>query len=146
MKFQNQAQKTCYDRVNKTLKKQFGEQAASIDGEPGWVIQMGSALAAVSVVGQDDGGAWVLVSARVATDCALDADLVYRLLKLNAALPFGAFALDDSDNVIVRQNVWGKEIEMEQVLGAVNSVLAAADTFDDDIVRQYGGRRGVDLL
>lgn len=103
-------------------------------------------VAALSTEGRD-GRAYVRVVAPVIvppTDATKRASLLERLLELNAhGMQNAAFGLSDGQVIAVSERpVTGlDQVEFEQMLTHLSAI---ADTFDDKLVAEFGGRRASD--
>jgi hypothetical protein len=57
---------------------------------------------------------------------------------------FGAFGLDDDDDVFFEHAIVGTPIHKESLRASVKAVLVTADKHDDEIKERFGGRRAMD--
>jgi hypothetical protein len=113
-----------------------------------WGIQRGSAAILVSVFKNDRGDAAFLSA--VSPVMSLPADdrlpgLFRRLLELNGqGLVNAAFGIVGQRVVVKseRPAAWLEAAEVEQILVQLSAV---ADTYDDRLVREFGGERASDL-
>lgn len=87
-----------------------------------------------------------------ATSCvtvgsSLDGDLAQFLLTENRRMRFGAFQLDESNQVLFSESVLGGEnMDLRELQTCILSVVTIADTYDDVIAERFGGQRAIDRL
>lgn len=114
-----------------------------------WSLKRGSASVLVSVAEQADAPAraWVRVAASVMiapTDGAKRSALYERLLELNArGLLNAAFALV-GDRVIAVSERPTAGLDRGEVEQMIKHLSAIADTYDDRLVAEFGGKRASD--
>lgn len=114
-----------------------------------WSLKRGSASVLVSVATQPGAPerAWLRVAASVMIapeDAEKKAALFRRLLELNArGLLNAAFGLVD-DRVIAVSERPTAGLDREEVEQIVKHLSAVADTYDDRLVAEFGGKRASD--
>lgn len=87
-----------------------------------------------------------------ATSCVtigstIDCDLTHFLLTENRRMRFGAFHLDESNQVLFAESVLGGEnMDLMELQTCILSVVTLADIYDDIIVERFGGLRAADRL
>jgi hypothetical protein len=87
-----------------------------------------------------------------ATSCVtigsrIDQELLHFLLTENRRMRFGAFHLDEADQVLFAESVLGGEnMDLMELQTCILSVVTIADTYDDIIAERFGGKRAVELL
>jgi hypothetical protein len=60
---------------------------------------------------------------------------------------FGAFHLDDANQVLFSESVLGGEnMDLMELQTCILSVVTIADTYDDMIAQRFGGYRAIDQL
>lgn len=138
MEFQNQAQETCYARVQELTTQLFGEEAWADPNAPSFVLRRGSADVHVSVAALED-QAVVAVFSWVATGVTPSEDLCRHLLTENANFVFGGFALGADSAVIYQHTVVGDTIDKQQLRASVRAVAGVADDYDEQITSRFGG-------
>ncbi|TVP68427.1 MAG: hypothetical protein EA342_05890 [Leptolyngbya sp. LCM1.Bin17] len=85
-----------------------------------------------------------------ATSCVtigstIDQDLLYFLLTENRRMRFGAFHLDEANQVLFAESVLGGEnMDLMELQTCILSVVTIADTYDDIIAQRFGGYRALD--
>lgn len=86
-----------------------------------------------------------------ATSCVtvgstVDSELMHYLLLENRRMRFGAFHLDDANQVQFAESVLGGEsMDLRELQTCILSVATIANTYDDLIAARFGGLRAVDL-
>ncbi|NMF85948.1 hypothetical protein [Nodosilinea sp. P-1105] len=85
-----------------------------------------------------------------ATSCVtigstINQDLLYFLLAENRRMRFGAFHLDEANQVLFAESVLGGEnMDLMELQTCILSVVTIADTYDDIIAQRFGGYRALD--
>ncbi len=75
----------------------------------------------------------------------MDAHLMHYLLSENRRMQFGAFQLDESNNIVFSESVLGGEnLDLVELQTCILCVAAIADTYDDIISERFGGLRAID--
>ena len=111
--------------------------------EAAWSITKGSATVEIALLPRDDAG-WLQVTASVMTPSeATDRAALWRkLLLLNGELTGPAhFALRGETVVLIGQRST-RDMDRSEVMALVRSVSFDADRFDDELVNEFGGRKG----
>lgn len=146
MNFHTDAQQACYEKVAGYIRTLFGEMAVAREDVPAFWIRHGSALAQVSVFPWSDDDATIGVRSWVVTDVEITPDLALHLLRQNDNMRFGAFGVDDDDDIFFEHTIVGATCDKEELRASVLAVLATADEVDDQIVQRWGGQRAIDRL
>jgi hypothetical protein len=87
-----------------------------------------------------------------ATSCVtigstIDQNLMHFLLTENRRMRFGAFHLDEANQVLFAESVLGGEnMDLMELQTCILSVVTIADTYDDLIAQKFGGHRAIDRL
>ncbi len=116
---------------------------------PAWTLMRGSAKVALGLVVREALGTSAL-HLRVVAPIVVFAEetqgaLFLHLLKLNAAgLSWCAFGVLNDSVVVVAERPTA-DLDPGEIVGTVRQVAALADTFDDRLVAEFGGRRTCDL-
>jgi hypothetical protein len=77
----------------------------------------------------------------------IDHELMHFLLTENRRMRFGAFHLDDANQVLFAESVLGGEnMDLMELQTCILSVVTIADTYDDVIAQRFGGQRAIDRL
>ena len=111
--------------------------------ERAWRISKGSATIEIALLVRDGAG-WVQVSASVMTPGAqTDTGALWRkVLQLNAERPaMASFALRGDTVLLIGQRPT-LDLDRSEVLALIETVSTDADRYDDELVREFGGRRG----
>lgn len=145
MEFETVAQKTCHDKIAQWMNELFADVPwESLDGEPGFGLFMGSALAQVHVYPWGDDDSVVNISSVVVSGATLNQELLHFLLRENAELRFGAFGISESGDVLFEHTIVGSTCDPNELEASVREVLETADDYDDKIVDKWGGERELD--
>lgn len=83
--------------------------------------------------------AWVLSGPEVSLQLCAD------LLRRNASVELGAYYLSDEEHVGFAHSILGSTLDLNELQASVVAVASVADRDDDDLQRQYGGSRAIDL-
>jgi len=109
-----------------------------------WAVKRGSAQVLVALLAQDSATALRLVAPVVVFDPAKKHELFARLLQLNAeGLASCAFGVLQ-DRVVVVSQLRADGLSAGEVAHLVSTVAAVADTWDDKLVAEFGGKRASD--
>ncbi len=118
--------------------------------EPAWALKRGSARALVALVTRETAGTRalhlrVVSPVIVFTDSAVPREALFlRVLELNAAgLASCAFGVLGDSVVLVSERPT-RDLDESEVLYSIRQVAALADTFDDQLVKAFGGKRASD--
>jgi hypothetical protein len=144
MEFESDAQRICYKNVSVWLREIFGEFVFDREDAPILAIQKGSALAEIGVFPWRDDDAVVSVRSWVVTGCDIRPDLLDFLLKENNKFLFGAFGLDDVNQIFIQHSIVGSTCDKPELRASVMAVAAMADDYDDVIVSRWGGETAQD--
>ena len=111
--------------------------------ERAWRINKGSATIEIALLTRGEAG-WLQVSASVMTPGSKtdQAALWRKVLLLNAERPStAAFALRGNTVVLIGQRST-LDLDRSEVVTLIETVSTDADVYDDELVREFGGRRG----
>ena len=111
--------------------------------ERAWRISKGSATIEIALLVRQDSG-WLQVSASVMTPGPTtdQAALWRKTLLLNAQRPaIASFALRGDTVVLIGQRPT-LDLDRSEVLALIETVSTDSDHYDDELVREFGGRRG----
>ncbi|MEM9007030.1 MAG: YbjN domain-containing protein [Cyanobacteria bacterium P01_F01_bin.86] len=155
MQFTNKVQELTYTKVADYLKGAALFQDALRDhpDRPKFDILYGSALIEIEVLPWevhpwDEGDlATVRATSCVTVGSTLNAELMQFLLTENRRMRFGAFHLDEAEQVVFSESVLGGEnMDLMELQTCILSVVTIADTYDDIIASKFGGQRASDRL
>ena len=107
-------------------------------------ICIGSAFAVLNVYPWKEDDAVVNTRSYVVTGVELTPDLLYYLLRENDDMRFGAFGIDEDNDIYFEYAIVGSTCDKPELKAAVGAVAATADEYDDLIVERWGGARAVD--
>lgn len=141
MAFQSEAQKDVYDRIAGWMPELFGMFAHPMPEQPVYVMQLGQTFAMVSVQPWGDDDATITSRAYVAMGTELTEDLMHFLLLQNNTFRFGAFGIDEDDDIFFEHTVVGSTLDTEELKSSVLAVASTADRFADEIIPKWGGQR-----
>lgn len=167
LSFANSVQQLTYEKVSDYLSASslFKQALRAVLDQPKFEISYGSALIQVEIwpweVHPWETGdlATVRASSCVTIGSRIDQALMGYLLNENSRMRFGAFYLgsdqdqpngqgqpgERSDTVWFAHSVLGGEnMDLMELQTCILSVVTIADTYDDLIVEQFGGQRGID--
>ncbi|WP_088893986.1 T3SS (YopN, CesT) and YbjN peptide-binding chaperone 1 [Leptolyngbya ohadii] len=154
MHFLNPAQELTYRKVGDYLTSSalFKDQMKAATDEPTFCLTYGSAKVEIEVL------AWevhpwetrelaiVRACSCVTVETETTPELMHYLLTENSRMRFGAFHLGDMGEVRFSDSVLGGEnMDLMELQTCILSVVTIADTYDDWIAEQFGGKRAVNL-
>lgn len=144
MQFHTAAQQACYEKVTKWMKELFGEFAMTRKDVPVVAVVIGSAVAQTAVYPWGNDDSTITTRAYVVTGAELTPDLMHFLLRQNADMRFGAFGVDDENDIFFEHTIVGSSCDKNELKASVLAVVTTADRFDDQIVARWGGQRALD--
>lgn len=146
MEFQSPVQQQCYEKTKTMMKELFGEFAVPRDDAPVVGILLGSALAQTAVYPWGNDDAVICTRAWVVQNAEMTPDLMKYLLLKNNGMRFGAFGIDDEDDIFFEHSIVGSTCDKEELKGSVMAVITTADQYDDEIVGKWGGQTALDKM
>lgn len=144
MQFLSPVQQQNYERISPMMKELFGEFVRADTEKPLWAISMGSAWVQVAVVPWGDDDAVVQAWAWVITGVDMTPDLMKFLLNQNYNMRFGAFGVDQENDIMLSHSIVASHCDKEELKATVLAVLYTADQLDDEIMSRFGGQRAID--
>lgn len=137
-------QKTC-ETIEQTLCKSSAVRKVE---DKLYVLKQGSSYVMINVLPWEDNHAIVRCVSQVVQGVRMEPKLALNLLKLNAALRFGAFAYEEEGSLVLflHSILGGETLDPEELMETVRDVAMVADEWDDKIMDGYGGQRMQDLL
>lgn len=144
IEFQNDAQKVCYEKVSGWLKEIFGEFVYPREDAPMFMVPLGSAYATTAVYSWGEDEATITTRSYVVQNIELTLDLMKYLLRENADMRFGAFGIDDDEDILFEHSIVGSTADKAELKSSVMAVVGVADQYDDQIVGKWGGQRASD--
>lgn len=151
--FENTVQQLTYRKVSDylTTSALFKDQLEAASEQPSFYIHYGSAVIEVEVLAwethpwESEDLAIVKASSCVTVNSRMDAELMRYLLEQNSRMRFGAFQLREDHELVFAHSVLGGEnMDLMELQTCILSVVTIADTYDDIIIKQFGGQRGID--
>ncbi len=146
MKFETNVQEACYNKIYLWMRELFDKFPSAREDLPGVNLFMGSALVEVFVFPWGDDEAIINTRSSVVTDVNLKPDLMKFLLRENSQMRFGAFGIDNDNNIIFEHTIVGSTCDKLELEASVKAVLQISDEYDDKIVEQWGGKRAMDRI
>lgn len=133
--------------IDEVLGELGHDPAASRVTEPqtlhAWRIRKGSALTRVTLVERAEFSHLRVCSIVMTLDGDVDrAALHQKLLELNATLCGAAFAIDESDHVLLLAERSCLDLDRSEVRELIRRVTTYADDHDDTLVAWFGGKMG----
>lgn len=144
MEFQTPVQRECYERVATWMEEMFDKYPWEKLDEPGFGLFMGSAWVEVRIHPWQQDAA-IETRSHVVRGAEITPELMQFLLTQNTQMVFGAFSLDESDNICFSHTIVGSTCDPGELESSVLSVLETADKFDDRIIGNWGGKRALDI-
>ena len=144
MEFKTDAQKAVYEKVKGWMQEIFGEQFFTDPDKPTFGISRGTAQGWVWVWPWGDSDTVINVRSWVVTGAEMTVDLAKYLLRQNYDMRFGAFAIDDDNDIVFEHTIVGSHADKEELRASVLAVLGTADNLDDQITSRFGGQKSSD--
>lgn len=146
MRFETEAQKACFEKVDPWVKEMFGGSVLRNPDRPVLGVMEGSAFAQVGVFPWQDDDAIITTRAYVVEGAELSKDLMRYLLHENGGMHFGAFGIDDDEDIFFEHSIVGSTCDRKELEASLSAVLRTADDYDDRIVKRWGGQRSLDRI
>ena len=135
--------KDCYEKVARFLVDMFGEMALPHDEYPDFSIRFGSAIVVVSVRDWGDDDAIITVYSWVIRGAEMTPELMEFLLNKNYNIRFGAFSVDEDNDIHFGHTIVGSTIEKNELRASIMGVANIADEYDDEIQQRWGGNKAL---
>ena len=142
--FSSTSQEECYDKVAGFCQELFGEMARINDESPSFSIRFGSALVGVRVREWGDDDATISVFSWVIQGAEITSELIEFLLRKNYDIRFGAFSIDDENDIHFEHTIVGRTVDKGELEASIKGVASTADSYDDEIKERFGGNRARD--
>jgi len=126
------------------MKEIFGEFAHVSDKDPSFAVAVGSVVVFSSIYPWGENDATICTRAYVVTDVEVTLEFARYLLRENDSMRFGAFGLDDDDDVFFEHTIVGSSADKSELKASVMAVVVTADRYDDEIIARWGGQRAID--
>ena len=144
IEFQTDAQKQCYEKVAPWVKEIFGDFAVVRDDRPVFMVNVGSAITHTAVYPWGDDDPTICSRAWVVQDAEMTPELMRYLLTTNDTMRFGAFGIDEDDDIFFEHTIVGSTCDRDELKTSIMAVVTTADRLDDEIVARWGGTRAMD--
>jgi hypothetical protein len=144
--FQSKAQQNCYEKVANWLPEICDRVSNPVHQRPIFSLELGSATVLVEIKPFRESESIIYIWAYVATEVAINADLLLYLLKQNDSFRFGGFSMEDESDIKFHVTLLGESCQQNEFKLALTEVLESADRHDDLIVERWGGRRATDAV
>jgi hypothetical protein len=146
MPFKNNAQKEAHAKVAKYLGEMFGSDNVNEWGDTAFVVPQGSAVVYVGVHPWSEDTSFVQCLCYVVHGAKITPELMEYLLRENATMRFGAFSLDQDNDIIFDYSVVGETLDKEEMKALLFSVAYTADKYDDEIIGKFGGKTSLAVM
>jgi uncharacterized protein YjfI (DUF2170 family) len=119
-----------HQKVDSYLQQIFEEhELVKIDGL--YAFTFGTVQIEVKVVPWHSEDVLVSVFSYVAENVQLTKEFAEELLRLNATIPFGSFALTFDNSVIFSYSMPGAHLDLQEFISAIQTVATIADDYDE---------------
>jgi len=145
MEFQSQAQQEIYQKIEPWMKEMFGIFFKKREDAPYFGVNIGSAFVHVGVQPWGADNVTITTRAYVAVNVEINPDLMLFLLRENDKMRFGAFGLDEDNDIFFEHTIPGLTCDIESLKSSVLAVGYAVDQYDGQIVSRWGGVPASDL-
>jgi hypothetical protein len=151
--FASDVQALTYDKVTEYLRNSalFKESLRSYADQPKFDLLYGSTSVEVEILPWEvhpwdkTDLATVRATSCITIGSPRTKELMHFLLTENRRMRFGAFHLDKAGHVLFAESVLGGEnMDLMELQTCILSVVTIADTYDDIIAEQFGGRRAIE--
>jgi hypothetical protein len=138
MEFVHDSQRTTYDLVSTYLSEILDGEPLRDPEQPLFRFAQGSADVQIFVLADGDHSV-VAVQSWVVTQVEPSSELFQFLLRKNFDFIFGAFAIDDENDILFKVFLYGDTLDQEELERAAVAVALTADEHDDEIISRFGG-------
>jgi hypothetical protein len=152
IEFVSKAQKIAYHKVGEylTSSKLFQDSVRSHDAQPKFDLFHDGAMVEVEVLPWEvnpwDHKNLAVVRAKsyITIGSVMQAELMQFLLSENSRMRFGAFHLDDANQVVFADSVLGGEnMDMMELQTCILSVVTIAHNYDELLISKFGGQSAI---
>ena len=137
LEFEQQAQEDLYARVQLYLRDCFGELAEALDGEPGFIVELGSMRFLASVHANGPQRASVMLLKLVGGGIVIRPSVADYLLRRAHDLPLITVSLTDDDQITLRQVILGEAVTRENVGMMLRMFAATCEDIEDELTMQF---------
>lgn len=146
MEFDSKAHKEIYERVGEWMKEFFGMFSDPLPNVPAFIFRQGDTLVQITVGSWSNDDASITVRSYVVHDVEATSELMRFLLRENATFRFGAFGLDNDDDIFFEHTIVGSTCDPEELKASVMAVANVSDRYAERIIAEHGGVKTVDKL
>lgn len=139
MEFETLAQQDVYEKIEPWLKEMFGIFFQEREEAPYFGVNIGSAFVHVGVQAWGTDNATITIRAYVAMNVEIKPDLLLFLLRENDKMRFGAFGLDEENDIFFEYTLAGSTCNIDDLKSSILAVGFAVEQYDDQIVSRWGG-------
>jgi len=132
-------------RISKCLQEMPDIEASQMD-DGNYRLIRGSAILYLTVEAWGMRDVMVCCTSYVVIGAAIDADLMTFLLEANAKIPFGAFALDEDQDILFDYALVATNAKGYELKEAIKAVAKAVDDYDNKIINRWGGETAYKVL
>lgn len=144
MEFKSQAHQQVYEKIAPWIRELFGTFAFAREDVPSFGLAVGSAFVQVGVIPWGDDDATITARSYVVTGVEMTQDLMYFLLRENDKMRFGAFGVDQDNDIFFEHTIVGSSCDKDELKASIFAVVYTADQYDEQITQKWGGQRAVD--
>jgi hypothetical protein len=143
-KFHTQCQEEVYRQVKSYLDELVDEHFDDAD-HCDFYLKYGSTVLEISINPFEEDDAVIEVLAFCVQGVEQTFELMQELLRLNAEVPLGAFAMVSTD-IFFSHSFLGRRLRPEQLIASLDSVASISDEYDEQLVAKYGGETALERL
>ena len=135
--FEQQAQEDLYARVATYLRQAFGDLAEPTDEDPAFIVELGSVRLLVTVHANGPEKASITVINRLGDGLPITSELATYLLHKSYQLPFGRLSLNDDDQIVFAEIVFGEGVTKENLSILLRIMASYSDEIEDELTMQF---------
>ena len=134
-------------KVQSILSSELGSVNVDADGNLRLTYKSTAVLITTFEFGQEKDQTIIEIAGVVSIDTPASPKLYKYLNDQNAGLHFGALHHGqgtDSSMTLLKYSILGDFLDPEELLNAVRAVVLVSDMLDDEVIKEFGGRRFID--
>ena len=132
-------------RVARSLEEMVDIDVLCMD-DGNYRLIRGSAVLYLSVMPFGARDVMVRCTSYVVMGASLDAELMAFLLEANSRVTFGAFSIDEDQDILFEYALLATHADKYELKEAVRSVAKAVDDYDNKIINRWGGETSYKVL
>lgn len=132
-------------RVHQSLQEMSDLDAVRME-DGNYRLIRGSAVLYLSIEEWGMRDIMVRCTSYVVMGATIDADLLAFLLEANADIPFGAFAIDQDQDILFEYALIATHAKPYELKEAIKAVAKAVDDYDNKIINRWGGETSYKVL